>query len=92
MEKTLRLRIEGRVQGVGFRDWTAREARRRGLSGWVRNRRDGAVEAVIHGEAGAVDAMVEACRSGPAVARVDQLVATPESAAPESGFRQRPTQ
>ena len=92
MEKVLRLRIEGRVQGVGFREWTAREASRRGLSGWVRNRRDGSVEAVVHGAADAVDGMVEACRRGPALARVDHLLTSPEAAPPGAGFHQKPTQ
>ena len=57
--------IEGRVQGVGFRAWVAQQATARGLGGWVRNRRTGAVEAIICGDAAAVDAMVEACRRGP---------------------------
>jgi acylphosphatase len=65
------LRITGRVQGVGFRAWTAHQAERRGLRGWVRNRRDGSVEALVIGEADAVEAMVEACRRGPSMAWVD---------------------
>ena len=58
--------IRGRVQGVGYRAWTERTACERGLGGWVRNRRDGAVEAVFMGETAAVDAMLAACRAGPA--------------------------
>jgi acylphosphatase len=65
--------VRGRVQGVGFRAWTEYTALERGLAGWVRNRRDGAVEAVFAGSAAAVAAMVEACRHGPRGARVDVL-------------------
>lgn len=65
--------IRGRVQGVGYRAWTEHTALARGLSGWVRNRRDGAVEAVISGPAEAVAAMLDACRCGPYGARVDAV-------------------
>ena len=58
----LHLRICGRVQGVFFRRWVMEEVTRRGIRGWVRNRADGSVEAVLAGEMGAVRAMVEACR------------------------------
>jgi acylphosphatase len=65
--------VHGRVQGVGFRAFVEREALKRGLEGWVRNRRDGSVEAVFKGEAAAVAAAIEACRRGPYSARVDAL-------------------
>jgi acylphosphatase len=65
--------IRGRVQGVGYRAWTEMVALERGLGGWVRNRRDGAVEAVFAGDATAVAAMLAACRRGPPAARVDDL-------------------
>jgi acylphosphatase len=65
--------VRGRVQGVGYRAFVEVEALRRGLEGWVRNRRDGTVEAVLMGEAAAVAGMVEACRRGPMGARVDVL-------------------
>lgn len=68
--------INGRVQGVGYRAWTASEAERRGLRGWVRNRRDGSVEAVFAGSREAVDAMIAACRIGPPSARVSAVNAT----------------
>jgi len=68
-----RLVIEGRVQGVGFRAWMVREARRLGLAGWVRNMPDGSVEAVIAGPEPAVQALLTACRRGPAAARVDRI-------------------
>ena len=72
-EKTVEVRITGRVQGVGFRAWTEGEARRRSLGGWVRNAGDGSVEARFAGPAGSVDEMVDLCRQGPAVARVDAV-------------------
>jgi acylphosphatase len=68
-----RIVIRGRVQCVGFRAWTERMALERGLEGWVRNRRDGTVEAVFAGPASAVEGMIEACRRGPPGAQVDAL-------------------
>ena len=68
-----RLRIRGRVQGVGFRYWTVRQARMLGLRGWVRNRADGSVEALAAGPQPALDAFITACHSGPRGARVDSL-------------------
>ena len=68
-----RVTIRGRVQGVGFRAWTEHEARRRALEGWARNRRDGSVEAVFAGPPDTVADMVEACRRGPPLSRVDAL-------------------
>ena len=65
--------VHGRVQGVGFRAFVEGEVLARGLQGWVRNRRDGSVEAVFMGEAATVAAIVEACRRGPFGARVDVL-------------------
>jgi acylphosphatase len=65
--------VRGRVQGVGFRAFVEREALKRGVGGWVRNRRDGTVEAVFEGDAAAVAAAVEACRRGPMSGRVDAL-------------------
>ncbi|HZC56283.1 MAG TPA: acylphosphatase [Xanthobacteraceae bacterium] len=65
--------VRGRVQGVGYRAWTEYTALERGLQGWVRNRRDGCVEAVFIGSDDVVAAMIEACRNGPASARVDVL-------------------
>jgi len=65
--------VRGRVQGVGFRAFVEHEALKRNLGGWVRNRRDGTVEAVFSGEPAAVAAAVEACRRGPFGARVDAL-------------------
>ena len=88
MIRTVRILIAGRVQGVGYRAWAAREAEARRLSGWVRNRRDGLVEALFSGEATAVDAMIEACRSGPRMAMVENVTVAEASAEPElRGFR-----
>jgi acylphosphatase len=88
--KSVMVRIEGRVQGVGYRAWTEDEARRRGLSGWVRNRRDGAVEAQIAGEDAVVEGMVEAMRHGPALARVIRVSVMP-APDPAPGFHVSPT-
>ena len=72
-----RLTISGRVQGVGYRDWAIETGQRLGLTGWVRNRRDGAVEALIVGDEGAVGRMIEACRRGPPAARVEGIDVEP---------------
>jgi acylphosphatase len=80
--------IRGRVQGVGYRAWTEYRALELGLGGFVRNRRDGTVEAVFAGPQEAVAAMIEACRGGPPGARV---IAVDESeAGPEALARRRP--
>jgi acylphosphatase len=65
--------VRGRVQGVGYRAFVEHEALKRGIEGWVRNRRDGSIEAVLAGDANKVAAMIEACRQGPMGARVDAL-------------------
>ncbi len=77
-----RLLIAGRVQGVGFRYAFADEARSRDLAGWVRNRRDGCVEAVISGPAPAVEAMVAWARRGPPAARVSAVTVEDAIGAP----------
>ena len=66
--------VRGLVQGVGYRYWTESLARRLGLKGWVRNRRDGTVEAVFAGAPHAVAAMIADCRRGPSPARVESVV------------------
>lgn len=88
---TRRLSITGRVQGVGYRDWCLRTARAANLSGWVRNRADGSVEAVVRGPAEAVEVFVGACQAGPPLARVTSVDAVPAEDAVEPGFRQLPT-
>jgi acylphosphatase len=91
-ERVVRVRIEGRVQGVGFRAFVAREAVALGLDGWVRNRRDGGVEAVIAGPDGSVDELLRRCRIGPNGARVDLLREFAEGERPGPGFEVAPTQ
>jgi acylphosphatase len=88
--QTLRLEIRGRVQGVGFRYSMHEEALRLGLSGWVRNRRDGSVEAVVQGPAAAVEAMRRWAAKGPPAAQVTAVVAAPAEGAFED-FEMRPT-
>jgi acylphosphatase len=73
MTKVLQASITGRVQGVGYRVWVAREAERLGLKGWVRNRRDGSVEAVFKGGEDAVVRMLDECWQGPRGAKVDNV-------------------
>ena len=88
-----RLTISGRVQGVGYRDWAIDTGLRLGLTGWVRNRRDGAVEALIVGEEDAVGRMIEACRRGPSLARVDEIDVEPvDLDILPAGFTQLPTE
>ncbi|HEY6336103.1 MAG TPA: acylphosphatase [Alphaproteobacteria bacterium] len=89
--KTVRMRIEGRVQGVWFRAWTAEEAMKRGVRGWVRNRRDGSVEAQFSGPSQNVDEMVEACKKGPPHAVVQGVIAAEAEDDNEPGFRTLPT-
>jgi acylphosphatase len=78
--------ISGRVQWVGFRAWTEREAQAIGLDGWVRNLDDGRVEAVFEGPAGLVELMVEACRAGPPAAKVEGLDVVWEEVEDVGGF------
>ena len=80
--RSIQVRISGRVQGVGFRDWTLRKAADLDLSGWVRNLATGEVEALFCGSPVAIDAMLVACRRGPRSARVDDvtIVETAETA------------
>lgn len=87
---TLHLAIQGRVQGVGFRYAMAAEAGRLGLAGWVRNRRDGSVEAVVQGPAAAVEAMRSWAGRGPPSARVTN-VKTTRAEGEFAGFEMRPT-
>jgi len=87
----VRLRIEGRVQGVGFRAFVEREALAQGLSGWVRNRRDGGVEAVLSGHPDQIDLMVDRCRIGPRGSRVDMVKILDEVGPVCDGFEVRPT-
>jgi acylphosphatase len=87
----LRVRIQGRVQGVFYRSWTVEEARARGLRGWVRNCTDGAVEALFIGPEAVVRAMIRACRRGPELAAVVRIDEYPTDDDGSVGFRQLPT-
>lgn len=89
--KAVRVSIRGRVQGVWFRGWTVDEAQARGLAGWVRNRRDGSVEALFSGPAEIVDDMVGACHRGPATASVQSVEVFPAAHPEGAGFHQAPT-
>jgi acylphosphatase len=81
--------VRGLVQGVFFRDSTRRQAQRHGVSGWVSNRADGAVEAVFEGEADAVGRLVAFSREGPRGAQVESVEVTEEEAEGLSGFSVR---
>ncbi|MBX9593043.1 MAG: acylphosphatase [Roseomonas sp.] len=85
------LRIEGRVQGVGYRDWVVKQANRLGLQGWVRNRPDGSVQALVAGEEGAVLMLLSACRRGPILARVDRIDESLAEPPGQPGFHRLPT-
>lgn len=85
------VRIAGRVQGVGYRDWLVETARAHGLAGWVRNRRDGSVEALLAGDLPGVQAVLLACRRGPPLARVDSIEEVLAEDPAEPGFVRRPT-
>src|SRR5262245_41691743 len=89
--RTVRVAIEGGVQGVGLRYWTERVAGELGLAGWVRNRRDGSVEAVFSGGPEAVAEMLERCRDGPPSAHVTAVKVVEEGGDPPSGFDVLPT-
>jgi len=91
LTKTVRIVVRGRVQGVGYRAWTERQARARGLVGSVRNRRDGSVEAVLSGLDEAVDGMLAAMQDGPPGALVSRTDVEPHPALGDAGFRVLPT-
>lgn len=86
-----RLILSGRVQGIGFRDWMVARARRLGLAGWVRNRHDGTLEALVAGDAPAVEELLRACRKGPPLADVTDIVEDFVDPPAEPGFFKRPT-
>jgi acylphosphatase len=88
---TLRMKIEGDVQGVGFREFAIAEANARSLTGWVRNRSDGTLEIVCSGPQPIVEAFVGTCMRGPPSARVKNVELGPADAPDSIGFRRRPT-
>ncbi|HEX3952047.1 MAG TPA: acylphosphatase [Stellaceae bacterium] len=88
--RSVGLHITGRVQGVGYRAWAVQTARQLGLRGWVRNLLDGSVEALAIGDDDAVAALIEACRRGPAAARVVDVAICEASDDNSEGFGARP--
>ena len=87
----VRLRIRGRVQGVWYRGWLVEQAVAHAVDGWVRNRRDGTVEALLAGDDAAVRALIQRCHEGPRLARVASIEETAETARPPPGFVQLST-
>ncbi|MGQ0485108.1 MAG: acylphosphatase [Hyphomicrobiales bacterium] len=87
----VRLLVEGRVQGVGFRAWVADEATIRGLTGWVRNLRNGHVEMVLSGGDADIESMIAACRKGPRFATVTRVETSPVPDESWRDFTVRPT-
>ena len=86
---TERWLIHGRVQGVGYRDWMVREAHRHAVAGWVRNRGDSDVEAVVQGSEEAIARLHAACRRGPPPASVTSIGREPADALRDTGFTRR---
>jgi acylphosphatase len=92
MNTSTRAIIRGRVQGVGYRAWTVSTASKLQLKGWVRNRSDGTVEAVFHGNDDQLASMLAACKKGPLLARVDAIETFVfEEALTEETFTAKPT-
>ncbi|XP_062117308.1 uncharacterized protein LOC133831136 [Humulus lupulus] len=89
--KTVRVVIKGRVQGVFYRNWTIENANQLGLKGWVRNRRDGSVEALFSGNPDSVQEMEQRCRRGPPSAVVTGLEVSPSTDDPGTGFQRKST-
>lgn len=89
---TRRLLIHGKVQGVYYRVSAEREALRLGLSGWVRNRFTGEVEALVYGPEERIEAFIDWAHKGPPAAEVCRVEITPENSVPDSGFRVLPTE
>ena len=88
---SLRVRIEGFVQAVGFRNFVIHEANRLGLDGWVRNRSDGTVEALISGSTKLVESFVAACMKGPEGSLVKNIDLFKSEPPEEKGFHRRPS-
>jgi acylphosphatase len=86
-----RLIIAGRVQGVGYRGWVVRQAERLGVAGWVRNRRDGTLEALVDGDVAAVEELLRLCRRGPPLAQVSEIIEELAEPSGDPGFGRMPT-
>lgn len=89
--KIVKVAVKGRVQGVWFRAWTCEQAESHGLNGWVRNRQDGSIEAVLSGSRKEVDALLDLMWHGPPAAKVSSVHSEELHDPPGSGFHQRPT-
>jgi len=89
MSMMQRVLVTGRVHQVGYRDFTVRKARELGVTGWVRNRSDGSVEILASGADDPVEALIDACREGPPLARVDHLDTQAAESGPVKGFTKR---
>ena len=88
----LKLRIHGKVQGVYYRDWTVQTATALGVDGWVRNREDGTVEALVVGDEVAIRALIERCHQGPERAVVERIDEEPaQGITPRGQFGRKPT-
>jgi acylphosphatase len=85
--ETVRIVVTGRVQGVGYRAWFQEEAEELELSGWVRNRTDGSVEALVHGDKNKIDDLIKAAHRGPTLSRVDKVTVEAAKYDGISGFR-----
>jgi acylphosphatase len=88
---TFRVRVEGFVQAVGYRNFTIEQAKKNGIDGWVRNRANGDVEMLVHGEENAVNAFITACTRGPEGSRVASIDLEKAEPPEEKGFRRRPS-
>jgi len=90
-QRTVHVLLHGQVQRVNFRGWAHEQAEQLDLSGWIRNRRDGAVEAVFAGPADNVAMMLDRCRFGPRDARVEEIEIIQDGGAAPEGFTIKPT-
>ncbi|GLJ14491.1 hypothetical protein SUGI_0234320 [Cryptomeria japonica] len=90
--KSVNVRVKGVVQGVFYRKWTTENAQQLGLKGWVRNRRDGTVEALFSGDTKSVDDMLERCKRGPPAAIVTGVDVNPSQETVGETFDMKPTQ
>ncbi|MCG3174591.1 MAG: Acylphosphatase [Myxococcota bacterium] len=90
-ERSIHVMVQGRVQGVSFRAFVRETARQSGLTGWVRNRHDGRVEARVQGSARAIEEFLRECEKGPPAARVDEIQVSEAPAGEFSSFEIAPT-
>ncbi|CAM6086146.1 unnamed protein product [Calypogeia fissa] len=89
--KTVNVIIKGKVQGVYYRNWTVDSAQQLDVNGWVRNLKDGSVEAVFSGKSANVDSLIQKCYQGPCAARVSNVEVSPWKDEVLQGFERKPT-